>query len=378
VENKAMAAHKLLFLRLVGKIAIISFYIGLFVFFLYLPMVVEFFRPSLSINVCVFAETFCQEAIDRFQEKTGIKVNLSYAEIDEQIYAKFRMNEGAHYDVVNLSDYMIDMLKKQGLLHEIDPTKIKNMALLDQRLMHQTYDSGNVFSVPHKWYCYGLVYDKAFFNRSPDDMSLDFIFKDPQELQQQGLVSQPYRLCMLDDGRDALFMAAIYLFGRVDNLSPENMEQIKNLLIRQKQWVEAYTVHSSQYFLFANVTPIALMSSNYMRKILDNSQRFDFAIPKEGSMLIVENLAIPQRSKHVDLAHMFIDFMLSDEIAALNSKAYGYNSANKNAIKDAGLHYLANPHLFPDDTMFKRLFIPLLPVHLRKTLEELWLAVGFA
>ncbi len=343
-----------------------------------MPIIIDFFRPSRSINVCTFTETFCQEAIDRFEQKTGIKVNLTYVEIDEQLHAKFKINEGKGYDVVNLSDYMIDKLSRQGLLHAIDHAMLTNIDQIDPRLMHQVFDKNNEFSVPHKWYTYGLAYDKNFFKQTPDEMSWSYVFSDPQELYSHGLVSSPYKLCMLDDGRDAAFIAAIYLFGRVDNLDSYDFEKIKELLIKQKKWVEAYTVHSSQYFLFTNVTPIALMSSNYMRRVLANSDRFVFSIPKEGSMLIIENLAIPRCSNKVDLAHQFINFMISDRIAQLNSMTYGYNSANKKANDIVNAQYLSNPHYIPDDAMYKRLFIPLLPSNMKKTIEDLWLAVGFA
>lgn len=361
----------------IGKFVIASFYTALFAFFLYLPLILDLFRPSRTINVCTFAETFCPEAIERFEQKTGIKVNLTYVEIDEQIFAKFRMNEGEGYDVVNISDYMIKILTDQGVLHKLDHSKLSSIELLDPHLMNRNFDQGNEYSLPHKWYVYGLAYNKEFFNKPPEEMSLKYIFQKPFDKYKKGEVPHKYRICMLDDGRDAVFMAAIYLFGRVDNLGEREFAEIEKLLVKQKKWVEAYTVHSAHYFLFANVTPIALMSSNYVRKIFDTSDRFDFAIPTEGSMLVVENLAIPCKSKKVELAHQFIDFMLSEEIARLNSTTFGYSSSNKNANDHVSKFYLNNHNLFPDDVTYKRLFIPLLPTSLRRVVEDLWLTVGF-
>ncbi len=361
----------------IGKIVIASFYVILFAFFLYLPLILDLFRPSRTVNVCTFAETFCPEAIERFEQQTGIKVNLTYVEIDEQIFAKFRMNEGEGYDVVNISDYMIKILTDQGALHKLDHSKLPSIGLLDPHLMNRNFDKGNEYSLPHKWYVYGLAYNKKFFNKPPEAMSLKYIFQKPFDMYKKGEVPHKYRICMLDDGRDAVFMAAIYLFGRVDNLGEREFAEIEKLLVQQKKWVEAYTVHSADYFLLANVTPIALMSSNYVRKIFDTSDRFDFAIPAEGSMLVIENLAIPCKSKKIELAHQFINFMLSEEIARLNSTTFGYSSSNKNANDKVSTTYLNNHNIFPDDATYKRLFIPLLPTALRRVVEDLWLTVGF-
>jgi spermidine/putrescine transport system substrate-binding protein len=373
-----VSINRSFFVRLPGKIVIVALYCFIFAFFLYLPLLREIFLPTKMINVCVFAETFSPEAINRFEKKTGIQVNLTYAEIDEQVYAKFRMNGAAGYDVINVSDYMVRGLGAEGFLRSIDQRKMPCIEKIEPRFLNRVFDPGNVYSVPHKWYVYGIVYDKKFFNKDPDEMSLDLIFKDPHELVQERLVPTPYKLCMLDDGRDAFFMTAIYLFGRVDNLGPEECVKVKELLIKQKKWVEAYTVHSAQYFLTADVTPIALMSSNYVRKMMASSERFAFAIPREGSMLIIENLVIPQHSVKADLAYQFINFMLSDEIALLNSQHYGYSSANRYANNVVNRSYATNPHLVPDMAMSERLFIPLLPPDMRKLIEEMWLAVGFA
>jgi spermidine/putrescine transport system substrate-binding protein len=361
-----------------GKVIVVLFYIVIFWAFLQLPALLNWFSPRKTINVCCFTETFSPEAIERFEKETGIGVNLTYAEIDEQIYAKFRINDGKDYDVVNLSDFMIDILRDQDLLYPLEKEKLNNQKNIDPRLTGHAYDENNAFCMPHKWYVYGLAYDKAFFKRVPEEMSLDFVFKNPKELHRAGAVPFEYKLSMLDDGRDALFLAAIYLFGGVDRFDSQAFEQIGKLLIAQKKWVEVYTVHSAEYFLFSGVTPIALMSSNYMRKILDKTDRFEFAIPKEGTSLIIENLAIPKKSEKIEYAHKFINFMLSDEIAAINCKAYGYNSSNKNTYHLMDQNKSDNKHLLPDDKIFKRLFVPLLPVSVKKTLDDLWLAVEFA
>ena len=376
--NRNHKTYQPLLVRIAGKITIIMLYTTLFVFFLYLPTFLTLFSNHQSLNVCVFSETFTPESILRFEQETGIKVNITYAEIDEQIYAKFRMNGADGYDVVNMSDYVVHALRKQDLLVPIDKSKITSLVQLDEKLLNRVYDVDNQVSLPHKWYVYGLVYDKQVFNIAPEKMSLDYIFNDPAKLVAEGKVSASYRVCMLDDARDAVFMAGIYLFGRGDEFSEDQLQTIRKLLIAQKRWTEAYTLHSAQYFLFSGVTPIALMSSNYMRKIYQHTDRYAFAIPKEGSMLIIENLVIPKKSSKVDLAHKFIDFMLSESVAKLNAGAYGFNSANKLANEGLVQGPESNLQLLPDASMFKRLFIPLLPGHMRKRIEDLWLTVCFA
>jgi len=366
----------LVFFHLLAKAAIVILCAALFAFFLYLPVLFDIWKYDKTLNVYGFAETFTPEAIARFEKATGIKVNMAYAEADEQIYAKFRINEGEGYDVVYLSDFMVQILADQGMLHPLDLSLISNLKSIDSRLLNREFDRGNQFSIPNKWYMYGIVYDKKFFSAVPK-MTLDYLFTDPESLVKKGLVPAPYKVCMVDDARDAVLLADIALFGDT-KLDDDRLAQIKKMLVKQKKWVEAYTVHSVGYFLFADIVPIALSSSGYMRKILKASDRFDFVIPENHGMLVIENLSIPKPSKKIELAHQFINFMISDSIATINSSFYGYNSSNMHAHQHLEPSLLSNVNLFPNDQVFKKLHTPLLPPYLRPKVEEIWLEVGFA
>jgi spermidine/putrescine transport system substrate-binding protein len=360
------------------KMVIIGFYVALIVALLFLPRIIEYFQPSQTLNVCAFTETFCPEAIERFEKATGAKVNLTYVELDEQIYAKFKINQGTGYDVINVSDFMVHILAKQGFLHKLDHSLIRNMTRIDDVLLHRLYDPENKFCMPHKWFMYGLVYDKKFFGEHAGCMSLDFIFKNPNDLYKQGLVKELYKVCMLDSAIDSFFIAALYLFGRAQNFSDDDCKKIKQLLMRQKEWVECYTLYTVEYFLRTNIVPIALTSSNFMYKLAKTTDRFGFAVPKEGGIWVIENLVIPEKSEKKVLAHKFIDFMLSDSIAQLNSSWYGWASANKNVSVKNALPNEQISQILHNQNFCSRLYIPLFYSLMRTKIDDAWLEVGFA
>lgn len=369
---------KIFLSRLFTRGIIAALFIFVIALFLYMPLFVEKISTGKTLNVCIFAETFTPESIALFEKQTGIKVNVTYVETDNQIYARFRINQGEGYDVVNISDYLVALLRKQGFLRKIDRSKISNFGQLDKRLMHLPFDPDSDFCLPHKWYVYGIVYDTRFFPVAPDKMSFDYIFRDPKQLCAEHKVSAPYKLCMLEDHLDVTYLTAIYLGKNPYNITQQDLEEIQNLLIKQKSWVEVYSVHSILYFLFSGVVPIALTSSNYVSKIFSERSHYDFAIPREGSLFIVENLAIPRLSKKADLAHKFIDFMLSEEIATLNSVSYGFNSSHVKAINAVDPMYRDNRHITPDNKMFSKLYVPGALTDLRKATEEMWLSIGLA
>jgi spermidine/putrescine-binding protein len=291
------------------KIVIVLVYLGLMSFFFYVPLLLDSCGSHKTLNVCAFTETFSPDALARFEQKTGIKVNLTYAELDEQIYAKFKINKGEGYDVVNVSDFMVQMLRSQGLLQEIDRSRVSCLSHINKMLLEQSYDHQNSYSVPHKWFIYGIIYDKNFFTIDPNEISLDVVFKDPSMMVGRGLAPKTYKICMLDSPIDSFFLAALYLFGHAHGLRDNEFDQVKKILVEQKKWVECYTLYTVEYFLLANIVPLAITSSNFAQKIMRYDDRFAFAVPREGGVLVIENLVVPSCSKNKDLAYQFIDFM---------------------------------------------------------------------
>ena len=122
------------------------------------------FEKDRVLNVCAFTETFSYEAIEKFQKETGVKVNLTYVEIDAQTFAKFCINQCRDYDVMNLSDTYVYKVGNMGYLADIDWEKIPNASQISPMLKHRVYDPDDRYCVPNKWYTYGIVYDKYFFN----------------------------------------------------------------------------------------------------------------------------------------------------------------------------------------------------------------------
>ena len=370
--------------RLAARGIIIVGYLLVLTLCLYAPLAINSLRQQKTLNVCAFTNIFSHEAIALFEERTGAKVNMTYAELDEEIGAKFSINQGEGYDVVNVSDFMVYHLAGQGYLHQLDHAKLRNKAALNRRLMGLIFDPHNTYSLPHKWFMYGIVYDKTFFKLAPNEMSLEYIFTNPIALCAQHKVSHPYRICMIDSPMDAYFLSMLRSFHRCDKFTDDQFLTIARALREQKSWVECYTLYTIEYFLLSGVVPLALTSSDFVRKIWDLSDRYEFAIPREGGILVIENLVIPKNSKNVDLAHEFIDFMLSDEVATLNSQTFGWTSANVLANKRLNDRYQTDNHvgylrhLFPDDAIFNRLHIPLFSPYARKQADDAWLRVGYA
>ncbi len=349
---------------IVSRIIIVTIYILIIAFFLYLPKISKFiFTHKKNINVYAFTDMITPETINAFIKKTNIEVNIKYFDTNEELLAKFKINKGKGYDLITVSNSTLELLRKDNLLQKIDISKISNFNQLDKRLLGHYFDPQNEYCIPYFWSINGIIFKKTILDKLNLDATWDLIFKN-----------NGFKICMIDSPQEIIYLAAIHLFGKTNNLTKENLHEIKNLLIQQKSWVEIYMLASLQYYLFGNVVPVAVSSSAFVKKILELSDNFDFVVPKQGSILLIDNLAIPQTSKKLELTYKFMDFILSKENMLKNSTEYGYNPANKESYKFIDKKFTNNPSFFPNNHMFKKLHLLKNQID-PKTIEQLWLEV---
>ena len=117
----------------------------------------------------------------------------------------------------------------------------------------------------------------------------------------------------------------------------------------------------------------AAVTSNRMKKLQEISEDFIFQIPKEGSILSIENVAIPAKTKKTDMVYKFIDFLISKKIAMFHADLYGTNPSNACAIDEK---ISENSIFFPKDEMFGKLHLITNEVPLDKV-DSIWLGVRF-
>ena len=72
--------------------------------------------------------------------------------------------------------------------------------------------------------------------------------------------------------------------------------------------------------------------SGDMLQVIAEVPEIKFVIPKEGSTVTFDNLAILEKSENKELAYLFIDFIFRPEIAAKNMNDIQYIMPNTEAM----------------------------------------------
>ncbi len=293
-------------------------------------------RDAQVLNIYIWTEYLPDEVLQTFTERTGIKVNYDTFDAPEAILDKLSSGV-ADYDIVCPSDYMAAILIKEGLLRPLDKAKLTHFGNLSPRFLNQSFDPGNVYSMPYLWGTTGIAYNKKKVGGTPDSWSVLF----------DATYSQ--RILMLDDPREC-FGAALVLLGHSHNeTNAAAITAAAEMLKKQKPLVQTYNSSDFANLLAAGDVDLAHGYNGEFAKVIAENPDLGYVIPKEGGTKWMDNLAIPKTARNAEAAHLFLNYLLEPETMAKVVNNVHYASANEAAKAFIDPAILHNPVIYPAD-----------------------------
>ncbi len=296
------------------------------------------------VNVYNWGEYIDPDVIDMFEEETGIKVVYDMFETNEEMYPVIEAG-GVVYDAVCPSDYMVEKMIQNGLLEELDYSKIPNISEIGEEYeaMCRKFDPENKYVVPYTWGTVGIIYNKEML----DELGVAYPTKWA-DLWNPQLKNE---ILMQDSVRDA-FMVALKKDGYSMNTENEaELDQARDELIAQKPLVQAYVVDQVRDKMIGGEAAVGVIYSGeilYIQDEVGDEMDLEYVIPEEGTNLWVDGWVIPKNAKHKDNAAKWIDFLCRPDIAKLNFEYITYSTPNQGAYELLDEEYKENKAVFPD------------------------------
>ncbi|MFM5043502.1 extracellular solute-binding protein [Aeromonas caviae] len=82
---------------------------------------------------------------------------------------------------------------------------------------------------------------------------------------------------------------------------------------------------------------------------------FEYRLPKEGSTIWMDTMAIPADAPHPDYAYAFINFVMRPANMAAITNSTGYPTASAKARPMVDATMTANPDIYLDEASYQRL-----------------------
>jgi spermidine/putrescine transport system substrate-binding protein len=314
-------------------------------------------------------ENGVSQVLKEFEEETGIKVIYSTFGENEEMYAKVAKG-GSQYDIVVPSDYMVERMAKQGLLAEIDKSKLANYQYIDPEFRDMPFDPGGKYSVPYMWGTVGIVYNKAMVTDPVDSWSILWDKKYAK------------KIIMYDSSRDTMSVALIREGYTLNSTDEAELKKAEQALVEQKPLVLSYSRDDIRDKMLMGEAALAVVYSGdavlIMQEAENAGMEFGYSIPKEGSNIWMDNLCILASSQHKEEAMEFIDFLCRPDIMARNSEYIGYAPPAKAAYEMLSEELRAIPAFYPADEEVARCTAYRDLGEFNKVLEDAWTRVKAA
>ncbi len=251
-----------------------------------------------------------------FTEATGIKVNYTTYASNEDMYAKLKSG-ATGYDVIIPSDYMIKRLLDEGMLEKINFDNVPNRKYIDESFKNLYYDPTNEYSVPYTYGIVGVIYNSSRVDEE-DVGTWDLLWNE----KYKGDILQ------YNNSRDA-FGTAMYRLGIDVNTTDESeWRKALNSLSEQKELVQSYVMDEIFNKMESGEAAVASYYAGDYLTMSENNEDLCFYYPSEGTNLYIDAMCIPKGSKNKEYAEMYINFMLSKEIATANAEYICYACPN--------------------------------------------------
>lgn len=327
----------------------------------------RFKGQGLELNVYNWGEYISTgtdgESLDvnaAFTELTGIKVNYTTFDTNENLYSKLKSG-GADYDVIIPSDYMIGKMINEGMLARLNFENIPNYAMIDPDHKNLDFDPENQYSVPYTWGYVGIVYNTTMVDQEVDSWSV--------------LWDEQYRnnILMFDNSRDAFAIALRKIDLPLNPRSKEDIDAAAAQLAKQKPLVQAYVMDQIFDKMEGGEAALAPYYAGDAIMMMEANPDLAFAVPKEGTNYFVDSMCIPATTRNQEAAEMYINFMCETEVALANTLYIGYSTPQMEAEAALPAEIRDNPIAYPPAEVLENTWtFNVLPDELNAYMDKAW------
>ncbi len=318
---------------------------------------------SKTLHILNWSAYLTDTAKAGFKARTGAEIVEDYFSSPEELRAKLQAG-GADYDVVVPSDYMVRTLGSQGLLERLDHAKLPNLKNIAPRFRNPaSYDPQQEWSIPYFWGTVALGVNVEKVTEPVDSWT---VLLDDRYKQ---------RISLPDSARDTIGIA-LKLGGRsLNERDDAALAAAKKTLLAQKPLVKAYTSDQFKQLLLAEEIWLACgWSGELLQVVREDPKKFRYVIPREGTELWVDNLAIAKGCKEKDLAHAFLDYILEPEVIAQMATEYLYATPNEASWKLLPKEVREDPAIYPPPEVLERCeILEELPPEVQEKYEQIWI-----
>jgi putrescine transport system substrate-binding protein len=285
------------------------------------------------LNLYIWSDYLAANTLSEFEKQTGIKVHVAYFDTNETLETKLLAGSSGYDIVVPTASYFERQIKA-GVYLTLDKSKLPNLKNMDPQLMAKValHDPGNAHGIIYTWGTNGIGYNEKMVKELMPDAPLDswrMVF-DPAVASKVAKCG----ISVLDSPAEMMRAVYSYLGKDPNSQSPADLVEAEAVLTKIRPYIR--NINSSEYIeaLANGDLCIAVGYNGDVMQARDRAREANkgidvkYFVPKEGSILWFDMLAIPKDAPDPESAYAYMNYIMTPKVIADISNFKRYANAN--------------------------------------------------
>jgi spermidine/putrescine transport system substrate-binding protein len=314
-----------------------------------------------ELKVFHWFEYIPQELVDKFEAETGIDVTIDTYDSNEAMLASLKAGGLGSYDVAVPGDYMVEIMKTEGMLDTIAEGELANKGNIAPQWLNVPFDDGRMHSIPYQWGSTSFMVNRSVYDGDIDDTAL--LFDPPEALSG--------KINVLDTSGETLTLASLHLGIPQCTTDREQLKALDALVQGAKAHWASFNSDGAKDVLVAEDVAVGMIWNGFGMKAREEGAPVEYAYPKQGYIVWMDNVVLLKDAPNRENAIKFMDFLLEPENAAAvtNFARYAAGVTGVEPFLDAALSEAKeqNP---PSDV--EGVFVQACPEDIQVVYDQIW------
>ncbi|NMB02073.1 MAG: spermidine/putrescine ABC transporter substrate-binding protein [Firmicutes bacterium] len=290
-----------------------------------------------EINLMTWGGDFIPRAIiDEFEAETGIKVNYKEVTSNEDMQSLMEANPD-QYDLAVVTDYMVDIMRQNGMLEVLDKSKLPNYANINPVYHGNYYDPKDEYSIP-----YAISISLLLVNPSEVERLGAEPITTYSDLWQEELINN---IVIVDWSVEVIGVVLKSLGYDYNETDPVKVAEAREKLFALKPNIMRFETNTPEDSLVSGEAVAGFMYSNQAVKGVAANSNLQPVFPTEGMPIFIDSWVMSKQAPNKEAAYKFLNFIMRPEVGARIADITKFTSPNKAAEKYLPDDFKNNPML---------------------------------
>ena len=275
-------------------------------------------KAKPELHIYTWSDYFAADTIKNFEEQYNCRVIYDVFESNESMYAKLKAGASG-YDVVFPTSYQAVMMHQEGMIEDLDHSKIPNIVNIDPKFLKVVaLDKELKYTLPYMTGTTGLAINTDKVGEYEESWAI----YDRTDIKGH--------MTLLNDYREVLGAALKYLGYSLNTTDPKQVAEAGEVV---KRWKANIAKFASDEYKPGMASGEFYVSQGYSGDIMQimEGNKIAYCIPKEGFSFWSDDMAIMKDAPNKDLAYAFINYLTDPAVAAKNMEFNYYLAPNTGA-----------------------------------------------